>query len=110
MRGVEQFVVVCTNQSIQYGDTGVRYGSVTGGGLGRRSILYDWLIPNCNSKQYIGIVISLVGCLCVKSTEGLECGGNGRIILGGAMFDRGCFVRVFLVVLHTMGLFHCRYK
>ena len=85
---MEQFVVH-TNQSILYSSSGMCSGLITGGGSGRRSILYNWLIPNRNSKQYIGVAISLVGCLCVKSTEGLECGGNGRIILGDAMFDRG---------------------
>ena len=79
---MEQFVVY-TNQSILYGITG-RSGLVTGRsrGSGRYSILYDWLVPNRNAKQYIGI--SLVRGSGVLRTKGLECGGNGCIILGGA--------------------------
>ena len=76
---MEQFVVH-TNQSILYGSTGMS-GLVTGG-LVWHSILYDWLIPNHNTDQHIGIAV-LVGSTCVGCREGLECGGNGRIILGG---------------------------
>ena len=45
------------------------------------SVLYYRLIPDRNTKQYIGI--SLVGGSGVLRTKGLECGSNGRIILGG---------------------------
>ena len=58
-------------------------GSITGVGWVRHSILYDWLIPNRNTDHHIGIAI-LVESICVDCTKGLECGSNGRIILGGA--------------------------
>ena len=52
---MEQFVVH-TNQSILYSNTGVFSGSMTGGkGPDWRLVLYYWLIPNRNAKQYIGI-------------------------------------------------------
>ena len=58
-------------------------GSVTGMGVvpDRHSVLYYRLIPDRNTKQYIGI--SLGGGSGVLRTKGLECGSNGRIILGG---------------------------
>ena len=56
---------------------------VTVGGKGPdgHSILHNWLIPNRNANQYIGI--SLVRGSGVLRTKSLECGSNGRIILGG---------------------------
>ena len=72
---MEQFVVYA-NQSILYSSTGMFTGSVTG------SILYNWLIPNCNTDQHIGIAM-LVRSTCVSCRKGLGCGGYGRIILGG---------------------------
>ena len=48
----------------------------------RHSVLYYRLIPDRNTKQYIGI--SLGGGSGVLRTKGLECGGNGRIILCSA--------------------------
>ena len=46
------------------------------------------MIPNRNTKDGIIINIGWVGGSCVKGAEGLECGGNGRIILD-RYFD-GC--------------------
>ena len=63
-----------------YSDTGVS-GSIPGVGSYRHSILYYWFIPNRNAKQYLSI--SLVRGSGVLRTKGLECGSNGRIILGG---------------------------
>ena len=100
---MDQFVVH-TNQSILYSSSGMCSGLITGGGSGRRSILYNWLFPNRNYKQYIGIAISLVGCLCVKSTESLECGGNGRIILGGAVFGEETFCTGLLGRVRAYGV------
>ena len=60
-----------------YSNTGVS-GSVTRVGSYRQ--LYDWLIPNRNTDQHIGIVVRST---CVGCRKGLECGGYGRIILGG---------------------------
>ena len=73
-----------TNQSILYSSTGVS-GLVTDG-LVWHSILYDWLIPNHNTDQHIGIAV-LVGSTCVGCIEGLECGSYGLIILGGAVCE-----------------------
>ena len=56
---------------------------MTGVGLGRYSILCYWLIPNYHTKDGISIFIFIVmGGAGVKGTQGLECGSNGRIILG----------------------------
>ena len=65
-----------------YSNTGFRYRSITGGGLFWHSILCDWLIPNRNTDQHIGIAV-LSRSICVACTKGLECGSNGSIILGG---------------------------
>ena len=79
-----------------YSDTGVS-GSIPGVGSYRHSILYYWFIPNRNAKQYIGI--SLVRGSGVLRTKGLECGSNGRIILGcdeeALMFCTGLLGLVF---------------
>ena len=77
---MEQFVVY-TNQSILDSST-ERSGVVTVGGPDRHLILYNWLVPNHYAKQYIGI--SLVRGSGVLRTKSLECGSNGRIILGGS--------------------------
>ena len=66
-----------------YSNTGVRYGSITGGGPFRNSILCDWLIQNCNTDQHISVAV-LSRSICVDCTKGFECGSNGSIILGGA--------------------------
>ena len=80
---MEQFVGY-TNQSILYSSTGMISGSVTGSGNvpDWHLVLYYWLIPNRNANQHIGIVV-LVRSICVYCTKGLDCGSNGRIILGG---------------------------
>ena len=56
---------------------------VTVGGKGPdgHSILHNCFIPNRNANQYIGI--GLVRGSGVLRTKSLECGSNGRIILGG---------------------------
>ena len=64
---------------MMYSNTGVS-GSVTGVRSDRQLVLYDWLIPNRNTDQHIGIVVRST---CVGCRKGLECGGYGRIILGG---------------------------
>ena len=65
-----------------YSNTGVRYGSITGGGPFRHSVLCDWLIQNRNTDQHIGIAV--LSRSCVDCAKGVECGSNGSIILGGA--------------------------
>ena len=72
--------IVNINHSMLYSDTGVS-GSIPGVGSDRHSILYYWFIPNRNAKQYLSI--SLVRGSGVLRTKGLDCGSNGRIILGG---------------------------
>ena len=68
-----------------YSNTVRRSGSGRCGfGSVRYSVLYYWLIPNRNINHCISIVMMRgagVGC-----TKGLECGGNGRIILDGVVF------------------------
>ena len=79
-----------------YSNAGVS-GSVTGRGNKGPSVLYNWLIPNRNAKQYIGI--SLVRGAGVLRTKGLECGSNGRIILGGAVCEEALLFRTGLLGL-----------
>ena len=55
-----------------------------GRGPDRHSVLYYWLIPNRNINHCISIV--MMRGAGVSCTKGLECGGNGRIILGGVVF------------------------
>ena len=66
-----------------YDSTRIPSGSVTGGEPFWHSILCNWLIPDRNTDQHIGIAVLLRG-ICVDFTKGLECGSNGSIILGGA--------------------------
>ena len=62
-------------------------------------LLYNWLISNCNAKQYIGIAISLVWGSDGNGTEGLECGSNGHISsLVVLCLTMKSFVQVFLVL------------
>ena len=56
-------------------------GLVTDGGSGRHSVLYNWLVPNRNTKDDISVGISWVRGASVKGIESLECGSNGWIIL-----------------------------
>ena len=67
-------------------------GLVAGRGRGSvwHSVLCYWLIPDRNTKDGISIDISWVCGLGVKSRKSLECGSNGRIVLGG---DAGALVR-----------------
>ena len=80
-----------TNQSKPYRSTGVS-GSITGVGLDRQLVWYYWLIPNCKTKDGIGIVISWVRGAGVKGTKGLKCGSNGWIILDQFNGCIGCVV------------------
>ena len=88
-----------------YSNTGVS-GSVTRVGSYRQ--LYDWLIPNRNTDQHIGIVVRST---CVGCRKGLECGVTDVSSLVVTR-RRGCFVRVFLVLClcDAVGLFHRPYK
>ena len=95
---MEQFVVY-TNQSILYSCTGVS-GSVTGVGSDGHSILYNWFIPNHNTKDGISFDIGIVvRSTCVGCRNSLECGSNGRIILGGAACE--------VALVRFVGLFGC---
>ena len=95
---MEQFVVY-TNQSILYSRTGVS-GSVIGVGSDGHSILYNWFIPNHNTKDGISFDIGIVvRSTCVGCRNSLECGSNGRIILGGAVFDEEAFCTGLLVLV-----------
>ena len=99
---MEQFVVY-TNQSILYSCTGVS-GSVTGVGSDGHSILYNWFIPNHNTKDGISFDIGIVvRSTCVGCTKGPERGGNGRIILGGAVFDEEVFCTGLLGLVLVCG-------
>ena len=95
---MEQFVVH-TNQSILYSNTGVS-GSVTGVGSDRHLVLYEWLIPYRNTKDGISIDISRVRGAGIKGRKS-RC--NGRIILGGAVFDEEAFCTGLLGLLTVCG-------
>ena len=80
---------------MMYSNTGV-LGLVTGVGSDRQ--LYYWLIPNRNTDQQIGIAV-LVRSMCVDCTKGLKCGGNRRVILGGAVCEEASLFRMGLLGL-----------
>ena len=63
------------------------------------------MIPNRNTKDGSSIDVGWVLGSCVKGAEGLECGGDGRIILGGAVFDKEAFCTGLLgLVLVCVGV------
>ena len=72
---------------MSYSDSSVVSGSVTDVRSGWHVVLYYWVIPNRNTKDGISFHISWVGGLGVLRTKGLECGSNGRIILGAVFVD-----------------------
>ena len=49
------------------------------------------MIPNRNTKDGSSIDVGWVLGSCVKGAEGFDCGGNERIILGAAVFDKEAF-------------------
>ena len=73
-----------------YSNTGVS-GAVPGVGSDRQLVFYYWLIPNRNTEDGISIDVSWVCGLGVKSRKSLECGSNGRIVLGGDAGALVCF-------------------
>ena len=55
------------------------------------------MIPNRNTKDGSSIDVGWVLGSCVKGAEGFDCGGNERIILGAAVFDKEGLLGLVLV-------------